>query len=303
MLVGWMLWLGVAQAESAGTLPGGSQVVYTGLGLTTFSQLDQGGGVTERDRELRGRLDLYGSLGLTDALQLSLSAPVVASTIADDPNHLPCPGLLPGEGYCESYLTLGQARLDARYGLLREKAKVTLGLAADVDRWNRARRGQYNSAGSGRTAAEAFLITGGEVPAGAWRLSGLAVGGYTQSFAPDATSADGTLTVPAPGNSVRGSLEVKARPPGPVAIELGAHAVQRLSGVDLDDDWVGDWFFSSRDRWNVLRYSHWAGSLKLSVDLPDNMGLHIGASRVLAVENGPADLTDVSIGWHRYFAP
>jgi hypothetical protein len=294
---------GPAQAESAGTLPKGSEVVYTGLGFTTFSQLDQGGGITERDRELRTRLDLYGSLGLTDALQLSLSAPVVYSTIADDPDNLPCPGLLPGEGYCESYATLGQARLDARYGLVNKQGKVTVGLAADVDRWNQGRRGQYNSAGSGRTAAEAFLVTGGEVPAGDWKLSGLLLGGYTHSFAPDATSADGTITVKAPGDTLRGSVELRAKTPTPVAIELGAHRLQRLNGVELDGAWVGDWFFSSRDRWNVLQYSHWAGSAKVSIDLPDNMGIHVGASRVLAVENGPADLMDVSVGWHRYFAP
>lgn len=298
-----LLLVGAAQAESAGTLPEGSQVVYTGLGLTTFSALDQGSGVVERDRGLRTRLDLYGSLGLTDAMQLSLSAPVIYSTVADDPDNLPCPNLLPGEGYCESYATLGQARLDGRYGLVRKKAKATLGVAIDVDRWNRARRGQYNSAGSGRTTTEAFLIAGGDLPVGAWTLSGLMLGGYTRSFAPDAISADGTMTVRAPGDTVRGSIELRARPPAPFTVELGAHTVQRLSGVPLDGDWVGDWFFSDKDRWNVLQYSHWAGSLKATVDLPDNMGVHIGASRVLAVDNGPADLMDVSIGWHRYFAP
>ena len=298
-----LLFVGAAHAESAGTLPKGSEVVYTGLGFTTFSQLDQGGGIAERDRELRTRLDLYGSLGLTDALQLSLSAPVVHSTIADDADNLPCPDLLPGEGYCESYVALGQARLDARYGLVRKQAKVTLGLAADVDRWNQARRGQFNSAGSGRTAAEAFVVTGAEVPAGDWRLSGLVLGGYTHSFAPDATSADGSITVKAPGDSVRGSVELRAKTPAPVAFEVGAHRLQRLSGVDLDDAWGGDWFFSSKDRWNVLQYSHWAGSLKVSVDLPQDMGIHVGASRVLAVENGPTDLMDLSIGWHKYFSP
>lgn len=295
--------LTTAHAESPGTLPGGSKVIYAGGGFTTFSDLTQGDEVVERDRELRFRGDLYGSVGLTDRVQLSASVPLVYSTIADDPEQLPCPDLLASEDYCASYFTAGQARLDGRVAIAQKKLKVTGGLAADVDVWNAGRRGQYNSAGSGRTVLEAFAVAGGGVPVGDWRLRGLLLGGYGQSMAPEITSADGSETVRALGNHVRGSAELRAKSPGKLALEVGLHGMRRLSGVDLDQAWVQDWFSSSPDRWNVLAYRQLAGSAKVSIDLPRDQGLHIATSRVLSVDNGPTNLQDVSVGWHRYFAP
>lgn len=302
------LWILGAQAESPGVLPKGAAVVYAGGGGTTFGTLRQttAAGTTEvvdRDRELRPRLDLYGSLGLTEGLQLSASVPVVASWVADDPALLPCPDLLQSEGYCESYVTVGQARADARYGLLRDGPQLTVGLAAEMDAWNAERRGQYNSAGSGRTAIEALVVTGGEVPAGDWRLGGLMLGAYAYSIAPSVTPTAGGPAIKAPGDHVRARVEGRAVSPGPLSFEVGVHAIQRLSGVDLDPAWVSDWFVSSLDRWNVLQYGAISVSGKVSVALPKDMGLHLGVARTVAVENGPADLTDVSLGWHRYFAP
>ena len=308
MLLSLALLVAPAGAESPGVLPKGSEVVYSGAGFTTFGSLKQRDAagrseVVQRDRELRPRVDLYGSLGLTDGLQLSASVPVVGSVVSDDPALQPCPQLLQSEGYCDSYLTVGEARIDARYGLLRRRTKVTAGLAAQVDSWNAGRRGQYNSAGSGRTQLEAFVVTGGEVQAGDWRLRGLILGGYAYALAPSVTPTGGGAPVKAPGDSVRASVEGRANAPGPLAFEVGVHAQQRLTGVALDSAWVDDWFRSSLDRWNVLQYSAVAVSGKVSVDLPNSMGLHAGLTRTVAVENGPADLTDVSVGWHRYFAP
>ncbi len=303
MLLTALLLSAVSRAESPGTLSKGAKVLYAGAGLSSFSQLDQDGSTTQRDRGVRSRADLYGSFGLTDALQVSASVPVVYSAIVDATDTLPCPGLLPAEGYCEAYATVGQARLDLRYGVLREGGALTLGLAGDVDNWNAGRRGQYNSAGSGRSMVEAFAVGGGDMKAGDWRVRALGLGGFGYSLAPGATSTDGSVTVKAPGDMVRGSVELRAKAPGPLAFELGVHGLKRLSGVDLDGDWAGDWFFSSKDRWNVLAYSHLAGSAKVSVDLPNDNGVHLGASRVLAVDNGPTDLFDISLGWHHYWAP
>ena len=42
---------------------------------------------------------------------------------------------------------------------------------------------------------------------------------------------------------------------------------------------------------------------KISLSLPKNMGLHLGASRVVWVHNGPVDATDITLGVHRYFPP
>jgi len=292
-----------ARAESPGTLPAGSKVVYAGGGFTTFNSLTQGDEVVVRDRELRFRGDLYGSLGLTERFQLSMSVPLVYSTIADNPDELPCPDLLASEDYCASYFTVGQARLDGRVAITQKKVKLTGGVAADVDAWNAGRRGQYNSAGSGRSVVEAFAVAGGGVPVGDWRLRGLLLGGYGHALAPDITSANGDTTLKALGNHIRGSAELRAKAPGPVAFELGVHGFRRLSGADLDTAWVQDWFMTSPDRWNVLAYRQLSGSAKVSIDLPDNQGIHIGAARVLSVDNGPTNLTDVSVGWHRYFAP
>lgn len=299
----WLLWTGLAVAESPGTLPAGSRVVYAGGGYTSFSELDQGGTVVERDRGQRMRADLYGSAGLTERFQLSASVPLVYSQVADDPSLAPCPELLPAEGYCDRYFTVGQARLDGRVALTQDRLKLTGGLAAEVDAWNQDRRGQYNSAGTGRTVLEAFAVAGGGVPVGGWRMRGLVLGGYGQSLAPEVTSADGETTVKALGNHLRGSAELRAKTPGPVALEVGVHGLRRLSGVDLDTAWAQDWFPASKDRWNVLAYRQLSGSAKVSVDLPHSQGLHVGGSRVLSVDNGPTDLFDVSVGWHKYFAP
>jgi hypothetical protein len=298
-----VLWSATAHAESAGTLPKGSEVIYAGLGLTTFAKLDRGNGVEDRDREVRPRLDLYGSLGLTERLQISLSVPVVYSTVIDDPDAQPCGVFYPEPTYCDAYMTLGSARLDSRLALLRKKTKLTAGLAANVDRWNAARRGQFNSAGSGRSNIEPLLVAGTSVDAGKWNIGGLALGAFALSLGEETTSADGSITLRSPPHSIRGSVEVRADAPGPLALELGWHINQRLGGVPMDSAWVDDWFWPSKDRWNVVQYSSQALSGKVSIDLPQNMGVHVGVGRVVAVEYGPPDTTDVSIGWHRYFKP
>jgi hypothetical protein len=149
---------------------------------------------------------------------------------------------------------------------------------------------------------EGFAIVGGSVPVRDWSVRGLVLGAYGLSLAPEATPAS-SAQVQAPSDTVRASAEVWADMPGPLAVELGGHAVQRLSGVDLDSEWVDEWFGTSLDRWNVLQYGAIAVSGKVSVDLSAHSGLHVGASRVVAVDNGASNTTDVSVGWHRYFAP
>lgn len=301
-MIAWLILSTLALAESPGTLPGGSKVIYAGGGLTTFNALEQGGEAQVRDRELRFRGDVYGALGLSDRFQVSASVPLVYSSIIDNPDEMPCPNVLASEGYCDSYVTVGQARLEGRAALVQSKLKLTTGVAADVDNHNAGRRGQFNSAGSGRTVLEGFAVAGSGVPVGDWRLRGLVVGGYGQSLAEEVSSRTGD-TVKAMGNHVRGSVELRAKTPGPVAFEVGAHGFRRLSGVDLDGAWVSEWFLITQDRWNVLAYRQVAGSAKPSIDLPRNQGLHLGVMRVLSVENGPTNTTDVALGWHRYFAP
>lgn len=298
------MWLAtLAWAESPSTLPAGSKVLYSGLGVSTFSQLDQGGGTTARDRAVKPRLDLYGSMGLTERVQLSLSAPLAMGFVVDAPDRLPCPNLLQDENYCSTWATVGPARLDGRVALLRSTFQATAGLALGGDPWNRGIRGRYNSPGTGTPHAEAFAVVGPQVPMGDWSLGLVGVGAFAYSLAPRATSADGTVTVRAPGDQVRASGEVRVKPPAPVAFEAGVHWMKRLSGVPLAGTWGQQWFPTTKDRWNVLQTELLVGSAKVSIDLPQSMGIHVGASWLWASAEAPSDLVDLSVGWHRYFAP
>ena len=300
-----MIWwlLSVALAEAPSTIPKGSKVLYSGVGLSTFSRLDQGAGTQTRDRAVKPRLDLYGSWGAAEWLQLSLSAPLQMGVVLDDPDLLPCPNLLSEEDYCSTWAGVGTARLDARTPILKNTFKLTGGLAAMADPWNRGTRGRYNAPGPGTASAEAFVVAGPVLPVGDWTVRILGVGAYAYSFAPKATSADGTVTVKAPGDQVRGSAELRVKPPAPVAVETGVHLMQRLSGVPLSGDWGTQWFPETKDRWNVLQTRLVMGSAKVSFDLPSSMGIHVGGTWSYAVSGGPSDLFDVSVGWHKYFAP
>lgn len=296
-----LLWLlTMAWADEPTTMPQGAASVYTGLGGSSFRRLNDG----VRDRSVKVRADLYGAYAVHDRLQLSLSAPLLYGTVIDDPDQQPCPNLLTAESYCVPYLTVGSARLDARTPLVRGPFRLAVGLGLGGDPWNRSKRGRYTSPGTGTPALSPYVLTGPRIPLGdKAALSVTAGGGFVWSLAPDATSSGGEITVKAPGDAVQVLGEVRAELPGPVSLQTGVYYDHRLTGVPLGGSWQQDWFSSSLDRWNVLQTQLLRGSGKVSVDLPKSMGLHLGVTWLYEVQEGPTDLFDVSLGWHKYFAP
>jgi len=297
VVMGWLAAL--AWADEPTTLPQGSATIYSGLGLSTFSQLDG----TQRDRSVLARADLYGSYGVHERLQLSLSAPILYGTVLDDPSQLPCPNLLTDEGYCDAYVTVGSARLDGRVPLVRGPMRVAAGLALGGDPWNRPLRGRYTSPGTGTPYGSVYALAGPRLALGDGALAVTGGGGFTYRLAPTATSAGGDVTVKAPGDAVEALLQLKGSLPWPVHLQTGVFYQQRLTGVPLGGSWNADWFASSRDRWNVLQTRLLQGHGKVSVDLPQAMGLHATVTWLYDVAEGPTDLVDVGVGWHKWFAP
>ena len=296
--------LSVALAESPGVMPAGTRAARAGAGLTTFRDLGFGSGAIAGDRVVQPHVDLYGAWAPAPRLQVSGSVPVVASWVTDGDAPLPCPDGLPTEGHCEGFGTVGAARIDARYGLLAaQRGTLTLGVAAGSDRWNAARRGQYNAQGTGRSHLEALVIAGTRADPGAWTLDGVLLTAFGYSLAPSVTSAAGGVRVPGPGDHVRASLELHARPPGPVTLLVGAHALQRLSGVELDAAWIEDWWRASLDRWNVLMARQVTCSAGIGFEVAADRRIELQVQRAVAVQRAFQDTTDVSVGWHQTFAP
>ena len=295
-----------ARAESASVLPGGSAVIYGGLGLNRFSRLqfaDNVEGQQEIDPGLRLRADLYTASGLTDALQLSIYVPVVHGRILEQDERGPCPGGVGSateDDYCDAFTTVGAPNIQARYALLDGAFKLTPALALGGDPWNADLRGRLVTPSDAVAEVAPGVYLGGTVDLGSVGLDLLGAGTYALRFGRLVDGGAGPFRAPA--DEVRWSAEARVRPPGPVSVELGLHGVQRLWGVDWDASYQSS-YFTTLDRWTALWYRHLAGSAKLSVALSDSMGLHVGAGRVLSVRNGPPDTLDFTVGVHRYFAP
>lgn len=297
----WMMLAAtMALADEPTTLPAGSASVYSGAGVSSFRRLDD----NVRDRSVKARVDLWGGVGLHERLQLSLSAPLLYGAVVDDPAQLPCPNLLTAESYCDPYLTMGPSRLDARTPIVRGPFRLAMGLGVAGDPWNRGKRGRYSSPGSGTVAVTPYTLLGPRLPLGDQVVLSITAGaGFAWSLAPTATSADGNITVKAPGDAVEVLGEVRAELPGPIAVQTGVYYDHRLTGVPLGASWQAQWFNATPDRWNVLQTRLLRGAGKVSVDLPKSMGLHLGVTWLYEVDEGPTDLFDVALGWHKYFAP
>ena len=303
----FVLWLGIsiASAESAQTLPAHSQVVYAGLGLNTYEQLQftDGTGSEDQtlDRGLRTRLDLYGAMGLHERLTLSAILPVVHSTVLDDDDRGPCPDGQPFDDFCTAFTTLGPSALGLRFRATSSPLVLTAGISAGGDPWNSGVVGRYTSISDAALglrpellAERAFELSGG------YGLGLLTAGAYRYVFgsdAPDGTA--GSFTTPADEFQWQGELHVKT--PHKVRIEVGAKGMHRLWGLDWDEAYqVG--YFPTDDRWRVLWYRQVEATAKLSLELPADMGLHLGMSRVVQVRNGPPDTVDITLGVHRFFS-
>jgi len=294
-----------AFAESAGTLPAGSDVVYVGVGGATYAsiELNEGAAVGEgeRDRAYKLRLDGYYAHGLTDRLQLSVWAAPVSAGFVTDTAGLPCPdiGERGGayEGYCDLTLSAGEVGVQGRYRLTSGAWKVTAGLAALGDPWNAGTRGRYTAVGVGAFGLAPGLYLGRDFELGGRPSGVVAYGNYSWRVGP--RLAEGSLAGQTPPDIVGGGLEWRlglGRWTAQVAVSGGT----RLGGLLWDDDFMAQ-YWPTDERWLVIRDRYLKAEGKASLALSDTSGLHISAGRMLVAVNTSQTLTDAAVGVHKYF--
>ncbi len=313
LLTSLLLSVPSAHADSAAVLPEGSKVVYAGLGVSTFRHLSYGDGTTTNgageivqdgrlDRLVKPRLDLYASMGIKPWLQLSAWAPVVASFALTDDSTGPCPDQGP-EGFCDDIVTVGEAGLQARFGLQRERFKFTPALALTSDIWNLGTRGQYNAVGEATIALVPGLYLGYDQPLGDWRLGLHGWGNYAWNVVRRQIDFGSAAPFGAPADELSEGAALSLRMPIGLTVAGLVEAVQRRWGVDWEGSYYQEYWIGNDDRWAVLKYEDVVLRGKLSVELGDDMGLHAQAGRIVYVRNGPPDTWDFGLGWHKYFAP
>jgi hypothetical protein len=277
-----------AHAESGAVLPAGAGVGYAGVGLSTF---ETGSSGLPRDRQLRSRLDLYCAWGVARRLQLSVDVPLVYNTTVAIEGRGPCPGV--GD-WCAPVASAGEAGVHLRAQLVDSAFDLTVGLGLRTDAWNAPTRDRWTNAGLGTTAGVASLIAEQAIGGGA----ALAYGHFALV---DGRAVDGPGTPRLPGDLLVGGLVGRA-PLGRLTGEVELSGLSRLAGVPYGDVWL-DQYYDTPDRWAALRYRELKARAKLSIPLGDRSGLHISAGRVLLVDSGPRDATDLSVGVHRYLPP
>ncbi|MFZ5477996.1 MAG: hypothetical protein ACOZNI_14575 [Myxococcota bacterium] len=277
-----------ALAETAGTLEGGSGVIYGGPAASTYAHLAGSGAPGSGGRlarALQARLDLYGAVGLSDRVQVGAYVPLVYSTVVERLSN--CDN---EPDFCAPVATVGMAGVQGRVRVLDAPLRLTLGLGVSSGHWNADVRQRYTAVGESTTDVQPAVYAGHDLRFG--RL--VAFAAYTNRhalYARDVVGYDGEV----PADDLRGGLELHLRP-GDLGLQVGAYTYQRLGGLALGDDW-----YDSGDRWAVLDYDNVSVGAKLSVPLPANMGLHVGVTQVVWVHNGPPDATDLTVGVHKWF--
>ncbi len=271
-------------AESAAPLPKDGTAVYGGLAAYTWRKLrfdTDASKDSTLDRDLTFRLDLYASHGFSDRFSMNASVPLVWSQVVDDTATNPCPN---GPFPCEAVVTVGSVGVQGRYAVLQGPVYVSPALGVTSSSWNAATRGHYATAGEATTDVQPALYVGGHAGSMVdWVVAGIY--DYRTTFY---AAQDG-----APADDVRAFAEVRGSV-GKVALTLGGSTYQRFGGVVVASD------LSTDDRWAITDYDNVAGTAKVSVTLPHDMGLHLSATKILWVRNGPPDAIDVSIGVHRW---
>ncbi|MCB9746458.1 MAG: hypothetical protein H6740_28025 [Alphaproteobacteria bacterium] len=277
---------GVAAAESAWVHPRGAYTLYGGLGYGTFQYGSSG---LIRDRQMRGRVDLYGAVGLGHRLQLSVDAPLIHAWVLEHEDRGPCPR----EGdYCDPVTTVGESGLHLRWQALQGPLSLSLDAGLRSDAWNAGTRQRWTNAGLGTTQVLSSVVLERSWPEAGWGAQ--AWGRYGLVFGRPV----GDLRLPA--DTLAGGLAVQ-RAWRSTRVELSVGAWTRLGGAEFED-WVGR-YSALDDRWAALAYRQLSARLKWSFPLGETGGLHVSAGRVLLAANGPEDATDLSVGVHRYFAP
>jgi len=291
----------LAHAESPQVLPKGADVAYAGLGASSFAAIQANKGSVlnsgARDRLLALRVDTYYARGLTDRIQIAAFAPVVHSRVFDRAGVAPCPR---DTEYCDAITTVGEVGLQGRWQATRGPLNAVVSLAAVADPWNRGTRGRYTAVGQGSVGLIPGVVLGTEAPI---RSVTVGIVGYAHYVFRIARRVDEGPAGPlkAPGDVLYGGLEARAKVKK-ITTQIGLTGDNRFGGLLWDSDYAS-FYFPTEDRWGVLRYRRLRAEVKVSVELPQSMGLHMAVGRVVAGVNTPPDVVDVSIGVHRYFAP
>ena len=274
-------WPTAGRAESAWLQPEGEGVGYLGVGLGTFAV---GASGLPRDRQLRARLDTYAAFGLKRGLQLSFDAPLAHNWVQQAPGLGPCPSAA-----CAPVTTVGEAGAELRAPLWSGRSRGVVGLGLRSDAWNIGTRDRWTNAGLASTSAVAVLVAeGGRGPVSAvgWARYALVFG------RPSTVPGGGRWPADLASAGAAGAVQAGAH-----RVELGLGGAARLGGLEYDD-WVQP-YLNAPDRWAALAWRALVVQGKWSLALGPDMGLHLGVSRVVAQANGPADLTDLSLGLHR----
>ena len=272
-----------AVAETASVLPAHAVVLYSGPGVTTFNQLNTGltgGFVEEREvpRAFQIRLDVYAVWSPLERLQLSLYVPPTYAFAID---------------HSEPRLSVAQAGVQARWALSREVLQSAVGLGVASQAWNWQHRNLYTMAGEATTDILPAIYLGTSGAVAGFSLGAALFGNYAFRIpAGEQPDVEGK----APKDHVRAGLEARAGR-GPVTLEVGGYTYQRLGGT------IHYTLKGSPDVYAAADYDNVSLGLKLSVSLPKNNGLHTGFTRAVWVHNGPIHATDVTLGFHHYFAP
>ncbi len=279
-----------AHAEEAGVLPRGATVVYGGPAVMTYGTLQTGpgSGGGALDRGLIARLDLYGARALSDRVQLSAYVPVIYSTVIDDDTLGPCPT---GQD-CTPIAGIGAAGLQIRVAAVTSPLLVTFALGVSSGAWNRDVRGRYTMVGEASTDLVPGVYLGRKGKFGGFDVAVVGFGAYAFRV----TTYPNDVPVEAPPDDIRAGLELQVTR-GPVSAMGGAYTLQRLGGSAFRE------YGGAQDQWAAADYDNVAIGGKISVGLPNSMGIHLGVSRVLWVNNGLSDAVDASLGVHKYFAP
>lgn len=276
----------LALAESAATFPQGGASLYAGLGAYSFQKLRLGADPADTStlyRDVTARAELYGGVGVTDRLMVTLSVPLVHSRVLDPPARDPS---FP----CGPISTVGTVAATVRYQIHRRWLDVTPGIAVSSAAWNAPTRGYYNTVGEATTDVGPVLYVGDRYGDARRGLSWVVSAGYTvRTTAYEASGG-------APRDDARAAAELAGHR-GPVTLTMGASTYQRLGGIEAAS------LLGTEDRWAVADYDSVSTQAKLSLALSEGVGLHVSTTRVLWVRNGPPDVSDVSVGLHRWFAP
>lgn len=273
------LLFGVALAGGPDQLGAGQRVVYTGVGASTF---EYGSSGDLRDRPLQSRVDLYAAAGLHPRLELSVYAAPSHSRVIPM-GRPPCAF---EEGYCDSYTTVNKPWIEVRTPVVPGWAAA--GLGTGWDPWNRDRRGQFNTLSQGTWVVSPALVVGHRHGALGWQ-TGVR---WHAVMAPDVEGYG------SPPDSLQAHLELPTSL-GDWTVQPGAHLHWRVGGNPFGPDWAQAWY-GTDDRWQMLRTRQVQAELKVSYGLGES-GIHVAARRAVWTDSGPKDLTDVSVGWHRWF--